>query len=75
MSTDGDGDGNGDFVTYGGFNRYQNSQAVLCASYRSHLETKIDTMEKGIKFSVYLTGAAISIIVAMVTWYVNVVLI
>ena len=74
MSTEGDGDGNGDgdFVTYGTFNAYQEGQSTLCASYRSHIETKIDGMEKSIKWSVYLTGAAISIVLGLVNWYLNV---
>lgn len=73
MSDEGNGDG--DFVTFGEFRLYQKSQHELCASYRGHIETKIDGMEKSIKWSVYLTGATISLLLGLVNWYLNVVLI
>lgn len=38
----------------------------LCAAYRGHIETKIDSMEEKILSSVKLTGAVIAVIMTIV---------
>jgi len=67
MSTEGDGNGDGDFVAFGEFRLYQKSQHDLCASYRSHIETKIDGMGKNISSKVKIVGAVVSMIVGVLT--------
>jgi len=39
---------------------------TLCAAYRGHIETKIDSMETRILGAVKLTGAVIAIIMTLV---------
>lgn len=41
----------------------------LCNEYRAHIETKIDTMEKSIRWSVYLASAGMGIILIFVQLY------
>ena len=76
MSTEGDdnGNGDGDFLTYGVFNQYIADNERLCDSYREHLTTKIvgledkiDTSEKNTANRMKLVGAVISIIVGVLT--------
>ena len=66
---DGNGDGN-PYVSIGVFDQYKNDQSSLCKAYRNHFETKVTNMERSLKWSVYLTGAVISIIVTVVQLYI-----
>ena len=61
MNGNNDDDGNG-FIT-----------PELCASHRELLETKISGMESKIRWSVWLTGAAITIFLTAVNWYLSLV--
>ena len=58
-----DKDGNGEGSGVPG-NPYVSG--TLCAAYRGHIETKIDTMEAKILSSIKLTGAIIAIVVTIV---------
>ena len=63
MGNDGDGDGNPGFVPM-----------ILCAESRAHMETKIDNMERSIRWSVYLTSAVMGVVLILVQYYLTVVL-
>ena len=69
MSTDEDGDGNGDgdFVTYVAFNQFKENNAVLCKEYRSHVETKIGSVEKTIVGKIKMVGTVMGFIVTFLT--------
>lgn len=45
----------------------------LCDSHRELLEIKILNMESKIRWSVWLTGAVITIVLTAVNWYLSVV--
>jgi len=45
----------------------------LCSEYRAHIETKIDNMEKSIRWSVYLASAGMGLIVIFVQYYLAVI--
>jgi len=68
------GNNDDDHVAVEVFSQYKIDQTSLCQSYRNHLETKILNMERGIRWSVYLTGAIITIILGVINWYLNVVI-
>lgn len=67
------GNNDDDKVTVGEFTQYKNDQISLCKSYRNHLETKIMNMEKSIRWSVFMTGGFITLILTLVNWYLKVV--
>lgn len=58
MGDNGDGDGNPGYVPL-----------PLCAEYRAHIETKIDTMENSIRWSVYLASAGMGVVLILVQLY------
>jgi len=45
----------------------------LCAEYRAHIETKIDNMEKSIRWSVYLASAGMGLVLILVQYYLAVI--
>ena len=72
--SDENGNGDGDFVTYGIFNQFKENSAVLCREYRSHVSTKIegvekklDSVEESISSKIKLVGAVLGIIVTILT--------
>jgi len=42
---------------------------ALCSESRAHMETKIDNMEKSIRWSVYIASAVMGIIVILAQYY------
>lgn len=42
---------------------------LLCAESRAHMETKIDNMERNIRWSVYLTSAVLGAVIILVQLY------
>ena len=62
-----DGDGNP------GHSHYDYVPMILCAESRAHMETKIDNMEKRIRWSIYLTSAVMGIVVILVQYYLAVI--
>lgn len=67
------GNNDDDAVTVGTFNQYKIDQGNLCKSYRSHIETKITNMENSIRWSVFLTGAVMTMFLTAVNWYLSLV--
>jgi len=61
-----DKNGNGDRFSFDGPQGNPHVSSELCASFRSHMETKIETMETKILSAVKLSAAVISIIVTVV---------
>jgi len=45
----------------------------LCNEYRAHIETKIDTMEKSIRWSVYFASALMGFVLILVQYYLAVI--
>ena len=45
----------------------------LCAEYRAHIETKIGTMEKSIRWSVYLASSVMGVVLILVEYYLAVI--
>ena len=45
----------------------------LCGEYRAHIETKIDNMEKSIRWSVYLASAGMGFVLILVQYYLAVI--
>jgi len=45
----------------------------LCSEYRAHIETKIDNMEKSIRWSVYLASAVMGLVLILVQYYLAVI--
>jgi len=41
----------------------------LCSEYRAHIGTKIDNMEKSIRWSVYLASAGMGLVLIIVQYY------
>jgi len=58
-----DGDGNPDHVHTGYV------PLNLCRESRAHMETKIDNMERSIRWSVYLASAVTGLVLILVQWY------
>lgn len=46
---------------------------LLCGEYRAHIETKIDNMQKSIKWSIYLASAGMGLIVILFQYYLAVI--
>ncbi len=69
MGKEGDGNGHGNPGHNPGY-----VPLALCAESRRHMETKIDNMQKSIKWSVYLASAGMGIIVILVQYYLAVML-
>ena len=61
-----DKNGNGEGFSFDGPQGNPHVSSELCASFRSHMETKIDTMESKILSAVKLSATIISIIVTVV---------
>lgn len=49
------------------FNQFKIDQASLCKAYRSHLETKIESVEDNIKGHLNAVGLVLGIIVSICT--------
>lgn len=47
---------------------------ALCAESRAHMETKIDNMERSIRWSVYLTSAVMGLVLILVQYYLTVII-
>lgn len=45
----------------------------LCNEYRAHIETKIDNMEKSIRWSVYIASAGMGLVLIIVQYYIAVI--
>ena len=45
----------------------------LCGAYRAHIETKIEDMEKSIRWSIYLASAGMGIIIMFFQYYLMVI--
>jgi len=77
MSTDGDGNGNGDdFVTFDVFNQHKVNNAALCKSYRDHVNTKIEDVEKTVvrskvsqQWTIGICVSISTILLMLVQWY------
>jgi hypothetical protein len=61
-----DKNGNGDGFSFDGPQGNPHVSSELCAAFRSHMETKIGTMETKILSVVKLTGAVIAIVLTVV---------
>ncbi len=46
----------------------------LCLEARAHMGTKIDNMEKSIRWSVYLATAGMGVLIMLFEWYLKVIL-
>lgn len=80
MSTDGDGNGDGDFVTFETFNQYKTNNSALCQSYRDHVNTKIEEVEKAVinskvsqQWTIGICVSVSTILLMLVQWYLKVV--
>jgi len=62
-----------EFVRVGMFDQYKSSQETLCETHRTHLGAEILNMKESIRWSVYITGAVITIVLSVLNWYFNVV--
>ena len=76
MSTEGDGNGDGDLVTFDVFNQFKANNATLCKSYRDHVNTKIEDVEKTVirsktsqQWTIGICVSISTILLMLVQWY------
>ena len=78
MATDGDdnGNGDGDFVTFEIFNQHKANNSALCQSYRDHVNTKIEDVEKAVvsskvsqQWTIGICVSISTILLMLVQWY------
>jgi len=63
-----DGNGDGDHSGNPGY-----VPIPLCTEYRAHMLTRIDNMEKSIRWSVYIASAVMGFILILVQYYLAVI--
>jgi len=76
MSTDGDGNGDGDFVTFEVFSQFKANNSTLCQSYRDHVNTKIEDVEKAVvsskvsqQWTIGICVSVSTILLMLMNWY------
>jgi len=76
MSTDGDGNGDGDFVTFEVFSQFKANNSALCQSYRDHVNTKIEDVEKAVvsskvsqQWTIGICVSVSTILLMLMNWY------
>ena len=71
------GNGDGDFVTYGVFNQHKANNSALCQSYRDHVNTKIegvedkvDSSKKSMQWTIGICVSVSTILLMLMNWYI-----